>query len=265
MIIIGELINGTREAVRRAIVARDEAAIAELAIRQTEAGANYLDCNVGTVGEAEVEQMAWLVGVVSAAVDAPVCIDTASPDAMRVGLAAWQGTEPPICNSVTLERGRLDVFLPIIAGRHARVVALLMTDECVPQGVEARVDAARRLVEVLEGAGVARDDILIDPIVTPLSVDADGARVTMDAIAEIMSALPGCHTVCGVSNVSYGLPARGLLNRVFLCQAIRSGLDAAIIDPLDRQLMADIYAAEALAGRDEWCAKYLQAYRSGVL
>ncbi|MFW5866210.1 MAG: dihydropteroate synthase [Armatimonadota bacterium] len=265
MIIIGELINGTREPVGKAIIAQDRDTIADLAVRQADAGADFIDCNVGMVGAAEAEQMDWLVRVVAEVVEAPPCIDTANPDAMRAGLDAWDGDDRPICNSVTLERERLESFLPNVAGRAVRVVALVMTDEGVPKGVEARVDAARRLVEALTEAGVAAEDIFIDPVVTPLSVDPEGARVANEAIRRISTELPECHTVCGVSNVSYGLPRRTLLNRVFASQAIVSGLDSAIVDPLDQGIMSSIYAAEALAGRDEWCADYLAAYRRGVL
>ncbi|MGI5817203.1 MAG: dihydropteroate synthase [Armatimonadota bacterium] len=265
MIIIGELINGTREPVQRAILSRDAEAIAELAIRQADAGADYIDCNVGMVGAAEVEQMDWLVRVVAQAVDLPVCIDTANPEAMAAGLDAYEGDGRPICNSVTLEGERLERFLPIVAEREVQVVALVMTDDGVPQGVSGRVEAAERLVDALTEAGLAAEAIFIDPVVTPLSVAPEGARVATDAIREISARLAGCHTVCGVSNVSYGLPRRTLLNRVFLCQAIVSGLDSAIVDPLDRGIMSSIYAAEALAGRDEWCAGYLAAYRRGVL
>lgn len=265
MIIIGELINGTRESVRKAILAKDEGVIRELATRQAEAGADFIDCNVGMIGAAEVEQMGWLVSVVADAVDVPPCVDTASPDAMCAGLEAWEGAGRPICNSVTLERERLESFLPLVGDRDLRVVALVMTDDGVPKSAQARLDAARRLFEVLTEAGVASEDIFIDPVVTPLSVDPEGARIACDAIREIGEALPDCHTICGVSNVSYGLPRRTLLNRVFLAQAILAGLDSAILDPLDQGIMSGLYAAEALAGRDEWCANYLGAYRRGVL
>ncbi|MBD3292624.1 MAG: methyltetrahydrofolate cobalamin methyltransferase [Armatimonadia bacterium] len=265
MIIIGELINGTREPVQKAILAKDEDFIRELAVRQAEAGADFIDCNVGMVGASEAEQMEWLVSVVADAVDVPPCVDTASPDAMRAGLEAWAGDERPICNSVTLERERIDSFLPIVSGRDVQIVALVMTDEGVPKTVQGRVDAAQRLFEALTASGSAPEDIFIDPVVTPLSVEPEGARIACDAIREIREALPDCHTVCGLSNVSYGLPRRTLLNRVFLSQAVLAGLDSAILDPLDQGIMSSLYAAEALAGRDEWCANYLGAYRRGVL
>lgn len=265
MIIVGELINGTREPVRKAILSRDGDFIRDLAVRQAEAGADFIDCNVGMVGEAEAEQMDWLVRVVADATDVPPCIDTANPDAMVAGLDAWSGDERAICNSITLERERLESFLPIVADREVQVVALVMTDDGVPGGVRGRVDAARNLVAALADAGIEPEDIFIDPVVTPLSVDPEGARVASDAIRVITEQIRECHTVCGLSNVSYGLPRRTLLNRVFLAQAILAGLDSAILDPLDQSLMSNVYAAEALAGRDEWCAGYLGAYRRGVL
>ncbi len=265
MIIIGELINGTREPVHEAMVEQDEATIAELAVRQREAGADYIDCNVGMVGEREVEHMRWLVRTVGGATDTPIAIDTASPDAMRAGLDEYAGEAAPIINSITLERRRMDEMLPLVAGSGARVIALVMTDEGVPAGVGARVAAALRGVEALEGAGVSADDVFIDPIVTPLSVEPSGPRTACDAMAEIVRARPECHLICGLSNVSHGLPRRAVLNRVFLAQAIISGLDSAILDPLDPGIRQTIYAAEALAGRDEWCARYLRAYRGGEL
>ncbi len=265
MIIIGELINGTREPVREAILARDEAVLMDLAVRQAEAGADFIDCNVGMVGSEEIEQMAWLVKVATESVDVPVCIDTANPEAMEAGLEAYEGGGRPICNSVTLERERLERFLPVVSGRDVQVVALVMGDEGVPKGVQGRVEGARRLVDRLTTAGIAADNIYIDPVVTPLSVEPEGGRIVTEALQQITDELPDCHTVCGVSNVSYGLPRRALLNRVFLAQAIRSGLDTAIVDPIDPGIMAAVYAAEALAGRDEWCAGYLSAHRRGVL
>lgn len=265
MIIIGELINGTRDEVREAIMRRDEGAIADLALRQSEAGADYLDCNVGMAGEREPEQMQWLVGVVQSVVDTPVSIDTTNPEAMRAGLDAWQGEQPPICNSLTLERERLDRFLPILRGRSLKVIALAMDDEGVPGGVDARVECALRLIDLLAEEGVVGGSVLVDPVLTPLSVVPEGAGVVCDAIRQIKAERPNCLTVAGISNVSYGLPRRALLNRVFLAQAIGSGLDGAILDPLDRGMMSTLYAAEALAGRDEWCAGYLRAYRHGVL
>ncbi|MGC9316731.1 MAG: dihydropteroate synthase, partial [Armatimonadota bacterium] len=152
MIIVGELINGSREPVQQAILSRDEAAIAELAMRQSEAGADYLDCNVGMVGRREVEHMRWLVEVVAGAVDTPIAIDTANPDAMAAGLEAWPGPKRAIVNSITLEDERLEHFLPLIRERDVRVIVLTMDNGGVPPTAAGRVDVAMRLLDALEGS-----------------------------------------------------------------------------------------------------------------
>ena len=265
MIIIGELINGTRDEVREAIVRRDRSVIEDIARRQSEAGADYIDCNVGMAGEDEPARMSWLVEVVQSAVETPVAIDTTNPDAMQAGLSAWQGDASPLCNSVSFERDRLAALIPLLRDRDVRVVALAMSDDGVPSSVEARVSCAMQLIEALGGAGVAEEDIFIDPVLTPLSVAHNGPGLVCQAICEINALHPDCHTVVGLSNVSYGLPHRSLLNRVFLAQAIASGLDSAILNPLDGDLMSTLFAAEALAGRDEWCERYLGAHRRGAL
>ena len=265
MIIIGELINGTRDEVQKAILTQDRDAIIDLAVRQSEAGAGYLDCNVGMAGEREPEQMRWLVECVQSVVDTPIAIDSTNPEAIAAGLGAWSGDKPPVLNSVTLERERLEQFLPLVRDREVRVIALAMDDAGVPSGVDGRIDCARRLIETLEEAGVGREDIFVDPLVTPLSVTPEAARTVCDAIREINLGWPECRTVVGLSNVSFGLPRRPLLNRTFLAQAVASGLDSAILDPLDQDIMSTLYAAEALAGRDDWCTEYLSAYRHGLL
>lgn len=265
MIVIGELINGTRAPVRAAIERGDAEFIADLAARQVAAGADYVDCNVGLVGEREVERMRWLVGVVAEAVDVPVCIDTASPAAMAAGLEEYRGSAPPIVNSVTLEAERAEAMLAVLAGASARVIALAMTDEGVPTTGEARAAAGRRLLDLLSERGIAVEDVFVDLVITPLSVDPEGARAACAAMQMIATTCPQCHLVCGLSNVSFGLPQRALLHRAFVAQAIAAGLDSAILDPTDAQLRATMYAAEALAGRDPWCARYLRAYREGLL
>lgn len=265
MIVIGELINGTRAPVRAAIERGDADFIAELAARQVAAGADYVDCNVGLVGEREVERMRWLVRTVGAAVAAPVCIDTASPAAMAAGLEEYPGAQPPIANSITLESGRLPAMLSVLAGSGARVIALATTDEGVPTTGAARAEAGRRLLELLAERGTPAQDVFVDPVVTPLSVDPEGPHAACEAMRMLSAACPQCHLICGLSNVSYGLPERALLHRAFLAQAIAAGLDSAILDPTDAELRATMYAAEALAGRDPWCARYLQAHRAGIL
>jgi len=265
VIIIGELINGTRKSIKAAIESRDAEFIANLAQRQVEAGADYIDCNPGTVGEREVEDLKWLVATVQEAVDAPLSLDTPNADALASALDVYGQQQPPIINSITLETERLEALLPIVSGGQVRVIALALDDAGMPSAPGQREDIALRLVQALAEEGIADEDIFVDPVIPPLSTDPSCGACILGAIAGIREGAPDCHITCGLSNISYGLPNRGLLNRTFLVQAVAHGLDSAILDPLDRELMQTVYAAEALAGRDEWCAGYIAAHREGKL
>ena len=145
------------------------------------------------------------------------------------------------------------------------LVALCMNDEGFPEGAKRRIELALELVEKLTAAGVKRGDIYLDPMVRPIGSGEGYGKEALDAIQGIRAALPDVHIVCGLSNVSYGLPKRALINRTFLVAAMTAGLDAAIMDPLNRELMASLYAADALLGNDEYCVEYLGAFRDGLM
>lgn len=264
MIIIGELINGTRKAVKEAIARRDDEFIGRLAREQEAAGADYIDCNAGTTGDAEAEDLAWLVAVVQAQVSVPVSLDSPNPAALARALEVYTG-ERPLINSITAEAERIESMMPIVAESGAAVVALAMGDEGMPADAEERVANGRKLASLLLERGVPADGIFIDPVVVPLGTDHRAGTWVLDAISALRSEFPDCHITGGLSNVSYGLPQRRLLNRVFAVMCVARGLDSAIVDPLDSDLMAALAAAETVAGRDEWCMNYLQAYRDGRL
>jgi cobalamin-dependent methionine synthase I len=265
LIIIGELMNGTRKSIKAAIERRDAEFIADLARRQEQAGADYIDCNPGTVGEQEVADLRWLVQTAQAAVQAPLSLDTPNADALAAALEVYAQDERPMINSITLETERLAAMLPILTGNEVRVVALALDDAGMPDQPGQREDTALRLAARLREEGLAAEDIFVDPLITPLSTDPSCNQHILPAIAAIREGAPDCHITCGLSNISYGLPNRALLNRTFLAQAVAHGLDSAILDPLDRDLMRTAHAAEALAGRDEWCAAYIAAHREGKL
>jgi len=145
------------------------------------------------------------------------------------------------------------------------VIALCLSGGKPPAAVEDRLATATRLVEGLTGAGVPIEDIHVDPCVFPISTGPDHGPAVLEAVSRIRERFPGVHTSAGVSNVSFGLPVRRLLNEAFLVMLVGRGLDTAIIDPCDAETMARLAAAEALAGADAFCKNYLQAYRSGKL
>ncbi|MBC7287968.1 MAG: dihydropteroate synthase [Armatimonadetes bacterium] len=264
MIIVGELINGTRKAIREAIAARDAETIADLARRQAEAGAAYIDCNPGTTGEQEIADLVWLTETVQAAVRAPISFDTPNPGALRAALDVYKGP-PPLINSISGEQGRLEAMLPLALESGASVVALLIGGSQMPRSAEERVAIAQVLVTSLIDGGLRPEQVFIDPAVLCVGTDPAAGVAVLRTIAQMRELFPQCHITGGLSNVSYGLPNRRLLNRTFMAMAVACGLDSAIIDPLDREMVATIYAAEALAGRDEWCMNYIQAHRDGLL
>jgi 5-methyltetrahydrofolate--homocysteine methyltransferase len=262
MIIIGELINASRKAIKAAIEGRDAAAIQQVAKDQAEAGADYIDVNAGIFVGQEPEYLTWLVQTVQQVTDKPCAIDSPDPAAIEAALAVHQGT--PMINSISLEKERYEKLMPIIAGTDLKVIALCMSDAGMPKTVDDRMKIADDLVNGLLKNNVKIENIFVDPLVQPLSVnDAFGVEF-INAIEKIVGTFKGVHTACGLSNISYGLPARKFMNQTFMTMAIAKGLDGAIINPLDRRMMANIIAAEALAGKDNFCMNYLKAFRAGL-
>lgn len=263
MIIIGELINASRKSVGQAVATRDESFIQDLARKQASAGATYIDVNAGTLTQGEPEALAWLVETVQAAVEAPLCIDSPNPAAIAAALKLHKGKA--LINSITAEKARYDAILPLVKEHEAAVVALCMDDSGMPETAEDRLRVVDRLWEGLTKAGVRPEDIFFDPLVKPIGVDTRFGMQVLDTIREIHLRYPGAHTTCGLSNISFGLPHRKLLNRAFLIACMTCGLDSAVLDPLDADLMALLIATRAVLGRDQYCKGYITAYRQGRL
>ena len=260
MIIVGELINASRKKVGAAIENQDRKAIQELAKDQFEAGADYIDVNAGIFLEKEVEYLEWLVTGIQEVIEAPCCLDSPNPKAIEAALAVHKGT--PMINSISLEKERYEALLPIIRGTDLKVVALCMSDEGMPQTVEERLRIADKLINSLLQNQISIENIFVDPLVQPVSTDTRFGMEFLDSVEQIMTTFKGVHTLCGLSNISYGLPLRKYLNQTFMVMAITKGLDGAIINPLDQRMMANIVAAEALKGKDDYCMNYLKAYRA---
>ncbi len=261
MIIVGELINASRKPIGKAIDRQDADAIKKVAREQFEAGANYIDVNAGVFVGKEPKYLKWLVEQVQQVVEAPCAVDSPDPDAIEAALAVHKGT--PMINSISLEKGRYEKLLPIVSGTGYKVIALCTSDEGVPETAEQRMKNAEKLINGLVRNGVALENIYVDPLVQPISTNVKFGIEFLDTIEEIKKAFEGVHTICGLSNISYGLPARKFMNRVFMSMAIAKGLDGAILNPLDKEMMTTILTAEALAGRDDFCLRYIEGYRKG--
>lgn len=260
MLIVGELINASRKAIATAIEAQDQNAIQQVARDQVEAGANYIDVNAGVFVRKESEYLEWLVKTVQSAVECPCCIDSPDPKAIETALAVHKGTA--MINSISLEKDRYESLLPLVAGTDLKVVALCMSDEGMPETTDDRLAIADKLVNSLLQKNVAIDNIYVDPLVQPIATDTTFGTEFLNAIEKIKATFTGIHMMCGLSNISFGLPHRKFLNQTLMVMAMAKGLDGAIINPLDRKMMASIIAAETLLGNDDYCTNYLDAYRA---
>ena len=263
MLIVGELINASRKSIAEYVESKDGGALQAVAREQLEAGADYIDVNAGVFVDHEVEYLRWLVETVQSEVEAPCCIDSPDPRAIEAALSVHKGTA--MINSISLEKERYDRLLPVLAGTDLRVVALCMSDEGMPETADQRLRIAGKLINGLVSAGISEENIFVDPLVQPVATNTFYGKEFLEAVAGIRREFQGVHTMCGLSNVSFGLPERKFLNQTFMVMAVCSGLDGAIVNPLDRKMMAAIVAAEALIGRDDFCMNYLKAYRSKKL
>jgi len=264
MLIVAERINATRRPIARAMARRDAEFLAREARRQAAAGADYIDVNAGSDPASEVENLKWAVGVVQQSTELPLCIDSAGAEGFRAALELVTG-EDVMLNSVNGERSRMDQVLPIAARRNARLVGLLMDERGLPQGVDDRMEIAHRIVDDAQQVGIAPERLYIDPCVGPLCTSPDQVGAAVETVRRVMEEIPGIHTIAGLSNVSFGLPYRSVLNRVLLALLVQAGLDAVIMDPTERDMVATALAAEAMCGRDEFCMNYIQADRKGLL
>lgn len=266
MLIIGERINTSRKVkgepvIENAVRARDAQFFIDLATKQYEAGANYIDVNAGTLLEGEPDAVEWLVKVVQGALDVPCAIDSPNPAAIERALKVHKGQA--MINSITAEKERYNNVLPLAKQYETKLIALAMGDEGIPPDAAGRITVGRELVNNLLAAGIKADNIYADPLVFPIANGADFGLAVLDTIRTLKSDFPGIHASAGVSNVSHGLPQRKFLNQAFTVMCMTAGLDAAIIDPMDKQLMALVYATEALLGHDDFCMNYLEASRGG--
>ena len=261
MIIVGEQINTSRKSIAEAVEKRDATHIVKIAREQAEAGAHYIDVNAGTFLERETECLCWLVETVQGELDLPLCLDSPDPRALAEAMKCHKGE--PMINSISLEAERFQALLPVVTSQPCQVVALCMAEMSMPTTVEDRVQVGAELINRLTDAGIPLEKIYVDPLIQPISVDTAMGLAALGAIAGIMNDFPGVNTICGLSNISFGLPARRLINRNFLSLCLSHGLSAVILDPTDKQLMATLMAVEMLLNRDEYCDGFITAYQNG--
>jgi 5-methyltetrahydrofolate corrinoid/iron sulfur protein methyltransferase len=262
MLVIAERINSSREKIAEAMLASDRAFIQQEAMAQVAAGAHYVDVNAGALEGRETDRLKWAVDAVQEVIDAPLCIDSPDPHVIR-DILPMVRVQPVMINSISLEPARLERILPLVAEYGTKVIGLCQSEDAMADTADAKVELAGRLVEKVAAAGIPIENLYIDPLVYPLGTGTASALATLDAIERIMREYPGVHTTCGLTNVSYGLPNRRLINRTFLVACVMRGLDSAIMDPTDKHLYGALKASMMLAGRDDFCMEYIRAFRAG--
>jgi len=263
MIIIGEKINGTIPIVKKAIEERDAEFIRTRAIEQAEAGAHYLDVCASTAPDIEVETLLWLMEIVQKAVDVPLCIDSPNPRTIEAVLPYAQ--KPGIINSVSEEGEKCEVIYPLIQGTDWQVIALTCDNDGIPRTVEKRIEIAKSLVEKAAAYDIAPERIHLDPLVIALATDNRSLLNFVETMKQIKDLYPTINITSGLSNISFGMPLRKVINQYFLSIAMFSGMNSAILDPCNRDIATALLATQALMGQDRHCRKYNEAYRKGKI
>jgi len=261
MIAVGERINGMFKDVKKAIQKKDPAPVIDLAHKQTEAGAAYLDINVGTAAEDQQAAMRWLVETVQGAVKTPIALDSQKLPVIKAGLEVCDGREVMI-NSVSGDPDKLDTYIPLAMEHNASLVTLTMNVEGVPQNVETRIEIAMTIVQKAMEHGMDLSKVFIDPIILPITVDQKQPKFLCDVISQIkLLSDPAPKTIVGLSNISQGTSNRPLINRIALVMFLAYGLDAAIVDVLDTELMDAAITTDMLLDKMIYSDSYLKAAR----
>jgi 5-methyltetrahydrofolate--homocysteine methyltransferase len=258
-VIIGERINPTgRPQLVEELQRGELQTVRSDAVAQVEAGAQVLDVNVGAAGVDEIRVLPEVVSAVQEIVDAPLCIDSPMADALEAALKAADGK--PLVNSVTAEEESLNRVLPLVSDRGAAVIGLAHGDEGISMNPPDRLEAARRILKRAGDLGIPAEDIVIDPLVMSVGADPHAGEIALETMRLIRGEL-GTNLVCGLSNVSHGLPGRGDLSAAFLAMAVQAGLTCAIANPQSPYTLRMARAAEVLTGRDGYAKRWIRAYR----
>ena len=264
MLIIGERINSTRTHIQEAIKSRSASFIVKEAKKQIEAGASFIDVNCAMTPGDEVQDIGWVISVIQSEItDVNICIDSPNYLAIQKGLETYRAKGRLFINSITGEQSRIDLIVPLAVKYDTALIALTMGDSGMPNSAEERFAAAKDILAKVTEKGFKAHNLYFDPLIRPISTEPEQAKEFLRSIPMIKSL--GAKTICGLSNISYGLPDRKIINSTFLAMAIQSGLDCAILDPTEKQVMSSIAAAETLICRDEYCAEYIKAFREGRL
>jgi 5-methyltetrahydrofolate corrinoid/iron sulfur protein methyltransferase len=264
MFIIGELINGMYLTIGRAIKEKDKAVIQNCALQQIKAGADALDINCGPASRQPVSDIAWLVETIQEVTDKPLALDSSKLQVIESGLKVIKNKA--IINSTTADHEKMEKLVPLAKQYNAKLIALTISTKGIPQNKDQRMELAATIVAYCSEQGFPLENLYLDPIIMPVNVAQSQMRDILESIREFkIISEPSVKTIVGLSNVSQGTCVRNLINRTFLTMAISFGLDAAILDPLDKDLLDAAISSELILNKQIYCDSYLDAYRKGKI
>lgn len=261
MIAVAERINGMFSDVKKAIISRQPGVVQDLARKQTKAGASYLDLNIGPAVANQIEAVQWLVETTQEATETPLSIDSQKFDVVKAALKVAK--RPALVNSCKGETEELKRYMSLALEHNASLVCLAMNKAGIPQNIDGRMEIAADIVGTAVECGLEPSRIFIDPILFPINVDQKQPGYLLEVFRQIKYISdPPPHIIVGLSNLSQGTKERGLLNKTFLIMAVAAGLDAAVMDVLDNELMDAAICAEMLLNKHIYSDAFLKAARA---
>jgi len=258
--IIGERINPTgRKKLAEELKQGNYDTVRSDAVAQVEAGAAVLDLNAGIPGFDEVAMLSEMVRITNDLVDVPLCIDSSTPEALEAAVPMAGGKV--LINSVTAEQHSMDRLLPLVAAHGAAVIGMANDEEGISMDPDVRFAAAAKIVENAEKHGIAREDVIIDPLAMPIGAAPDAGTAMIATMRKIREEL-GVNLSCGASNISFGMPGRHEIDATFLTLMMGAGMNTAITNPLRRPVRKAILAADLLLGHDQYGSAWIADHRA---
>ena len=256
MIFIGERINTGFKDIKQGVLDKNPKPLQSWARKQTDAGATYLDVNLGAISS-KPEDMCWMIETVQEAVETPICIDTNKPKILAEAIKACR--PGALINSTTAADEKLDVIMPIAAEHGASIIGVVMDEAGAPKNADKRVENAGKILAKAMELGIEPERVFLDPIVMPLKFMQEQAREILAATSQFqLFSDPPPHVVCGLSNISNGTTHKKLINRIFLVMAIYNGMDAAICDVMDTALVNAAKTAELVMNKEIYADSYVK-------
>jgi 5-methyltetrahydrofolate--homocysteine methyltransferase len=268
MEVIAERINTSIKYIEKAYEEKNAKVIQEEATKQVEAGADIIDINAGLKLENNVQRLEWAVDVVQEVTDVPLAVDSIHPKAIEAGLRRCKEVKRCVANSITLQKPRINGILPFVKEMGCKLVGVTIDEKGgMPDTAEGRLEIAKKIAEAVDNYGIDLSLLYIDFMCLPVSVQNwyRQSLISLESLRLIKKELPQVKAMVNVSASTWNLPKRSLATRTFQAMLMASDLDAVLLNPLDRELMATIVVAQTMLGRDKDCEAYLQAHKEGRL